>query len=439
MDHLYQNIWNEDEHFLTVSGRDNAGLWSNEDADILLDEQVRASGSRQIDLATRPLFHQVNEAKLTGDLYQCFKALLNNYVVNYRDPETTSPQEKKEIDAFLDVALATRPMQIAFDYVSSVLVSGMTADDFRSELFRIWFEPFTNHFRGRSTHFCTGFEHVFVGEGKFNPREGAAASRGKISGYHNWLKFYLDEKAERVNFLGYKYDLNGKGPDTPHVVTMQFMWNLIGFDGEIKAELIKTPRGGFFVGSSPAAELAMATVAYFEGHHGLLDDQKRRVTLAGANFDLVMYHETLQDGGRGKHIRSFFPILLGAGLSPDGGGSVRPVTSQEKNDGPLRISSALPNPAGDDIGHEWVEIQNTSDAEMDLKGYELRDKAGRPQPIPDGQLASNEVLRVAVTRAHPNMLQLSNRAGVISLHDGSGAMLATVRYGRAHQGELITF
>ena len=41
---------------------------------------------------------------------------------------------------------------------------------------------------------CSGFEHVFVGE-----------TRGdtEVIGFHNWIQFYLQEKAGHVDYQGY--------------------------------------------------------------------------------------------------------------------------------------------------------------------------------------------------------------------------------------------
>ena len=439
-DDVYRAIWDEDSQKLSTSGREPTGDFTDPGAEILLNEQIRTANKRHIDLATHPLFAQVAENRLQeGDLYPTFISLLNNYVVNFRDPETTSPEEEEEIDTFLDIVLATRPMEIAFDYVSTALVRGMAHDEFRARVRIAWFEPYTNHFRGKSTHFCTGFEHVFVGEGKFKPREGSSAAKGEISGYHNWVKFYLDEQSGRVDYLGYKYDLNGHGPNNPNVVTMQFLWNHLDLHGNPVAELFK-PKGGFFVGTSPAAEMALGTVAYFDGLHGLLTNQFKEVALGDGNYQLVMYHETKEDGGMGQHIRSFFPKLLGAGLSPTGGGGVNPGTIDGiGNDGPLRIRAALPNPAGDDTGREWVEIENTGTAPADLTGMEVRDKMSRPQPLPPEDLAAGAVLRVMITRATPHMMQMSNKKGLITLHDSGGLPLAGVSYAGAGQGEELTF
>ncbi|MEQ8382059.1 MAG: hypothetical protein RH949_06785 [Coleofasciculus sp. A1-SPW-01] len=63
-DTIYQLLWEHDENQFSVSPRNSSGDWENPNADILLDEQVKAAGQREIDLATHPLFHTVNEAKL---------------------------------------------------------------------------------------------------------------------------------------------------------------------------------------------------------------------------------------------------------------------------------------------------------------------------------------------------------------------------------------
>ncbi|NES46002.1 MAG: endoribonuclease, partial [Moorea sp. SIO2C4] len=222
---IYQQIWESDENQFSVSTRTSSGEWEDETADILLDEQVKASGQREIDLATRPLFYKVNEDKLFDETrtYSSFIKLLDNYAIRSLDPEFTPEEEEHEQLDFISLILSTKPIQLARNYINEELGENLSEQQFRIKLQRIWFEHYTNYYKGKSTHFASGFEHVFVGEGKYNIRSGdKRETLGTISGYHSWVKFYLDEKNQRVNFLGYKYDLRGnEGPNNPNVVTLQ--------------------------------------------------------------------------------------------------------------------------------------------------------------------------------------------------------------------------
>ena len=60
---------------------------------------------------------------------------------------------------------------------------------------------------------------VFVGEVK----------NGQISGFHNWIRFYLEEKAGNVDYRGYIKPRSRKSTaqtnDDDPVLTLQFKWN----------------------------------------------------------------------------------------------------------------------------------------------------------------------------------------------------------------------
>jgi len=52
---------------------------------------------------------------------------------------------------------------------------------------------FTQYSRGKGKVGSSGFEHVFLNEVK----------NGTIIGLHNWIYFYEEEKAGRLNYKGY--------------------------------------------------------------------------------------------------------------------------------------------------------------------------------------------------------------------------------------------
>jgi len=64
---------------------------------------------------------------------------------------------------------------------------------FRQQLYDLWFKLYRRS-RGSRALDSSAFEHVFVGE-----------TRGgkEVLGFHNWIQFYLQEKAGNVDYQGY--------------------------------------------------------------------------------------------------------------------------------------------------------------------------------------------------------------------------------------------
>ena len=440
---IYQLIWESDTNQFSVSPRNVSGEWENSDADILLDEQVKATGKREIDLATRPLFYKVNEDKLFDEnrTYVSFIQLLDNYAIRSVDPEFTPEEEEQEQNYFLAHILKTKPIQLARKYINREFGENLSDAQFQQKLKRIWFELYTNYYKGEPTNFCSGFEHIFVGESEYDTRiKDKGKSLGEVYGYHSWVKFYLDEKNQRVNYLGYKYDLKGQeGPVNPNVITLQQTQNITDMRGNVIAQLFKK-KGTFFVGPSPECEIAMGTVAYYESVYGRIRD-KRRVNINGATYDLVIYRNVNPDDSRGELIRSFFPVFIALDETEEPDADRPVVVSIDyaiENDGSVVITAALPNPEGEDTGKEWVELQNTTNTEIALQGWELQDKLGRSEVL-SGTLQPQKVKRFTITCSNPNSMRLGNRSGLIVLLDNTATAVGTVRYDRAESGEVIHF
>lgn len=435
MTDIYEQLWAADENRCTVSARGADGTWIDPAADILLDVQRRASGKRNIDAATNPLFAKVNEAKFALPTYRGFIALLDNYVTNAREAEEESPGERAEIEAFLDAVCATKVAALARTYINEQLGETLTEKQFRASLDRLWFTLYTNHFGNRSTEYASGFEHVFVGEGKYDTRFGGGESLGEISGYHSWVKFYLDERAQRVDFLGYKFDLGGgEGPDNPDVVTLQMLWYLSDLQGRVVAQLFKK-KGGFFVGPSPECELVMGAVAFYESVYGKLRQDKRATTINGGNYQLVLFRNTTPQNTRGDYIRSFYPEYHGRGDEPAVDRTNRvEIPNGGLASGAVSIVAALPNPKGEDRGNEWVRLRNNTGADIDLQGWTLADRGNRSEAL-GGTIPAGAEL---VVKLRGDGVLLGNKGGLIALHDTAG-LVAAVQYGKANEGEEIAF
>lgn len=71
--------------------------------------------------------------------------------------------------------------------------------------------------------YCSGFEHVFMGEISIPDGEKV----GNVLGYHNWMKFYIDELEQLVDFLGTKYQKNSLSKIGAPFVCIKFRWDQV--------------------------------------------------------------------------------------------------------------------------------------------------------------------------------------------------------------------
>ena len=314
MSNIYQQIWNSDRRRLTVSPKNSVGAWLDPNADILLNEQIRAFGRADLDLAKHPLFYYVNREKLNrSSTYQSLFNLLDNYIFDNQRSEIVTRAEKAEIDRFIDDIFQTEVIEVAYKYLKQQLQLSFNWDTFKTELTQIWFSLYTNYFGDFPVRDTSAFEHIFVGEGKYDYSISDRQIFGGISGYHSWVKFYLDEQQNKANYLGHNYILEGNiGVDNPYVVTVQMRWQDIDRRSGLPIELFKK-RGCFFIGTSPECEIAMGTVAFYESLANYkFEKEKRSISINGANYNLALYRNTKPDATKGDRIRSFYPIYLGS-------------------------------------------------------------------------------------------------------------------------------
>jgi len=232
------------------------------------------------DAAEDPLFEMVSRDALSRHTYRAFVALLDNYSAVTGKSEHMSSHNKREIITFLDAILETAPMQFCHKYLVSKHKASPSKSAFRDTLFDVWFKLYTKDRPNDSS----GFEHVFVGE----------IRHGKVSGLHNWIAYYLQEKAGHIDYRGY-IKPRGRGDartnNDDQVLTLQFFWN--GAEKMVGTTLI---------GTSPEFDFALYTTCF------LLGSDDETITLdtgTGDVFDL-----TVKCYKHGSNIATTYPEAL---------------------------------------------------------------------------------------------------------------------------------
>ncbi|KAL3307884.1 hypothetical protein Ciccas_013592 [Cichlidogyrus casuarinus] len=217
-------------------------LWALDEnrAEPNTDWRVNVQGSlngkaENLDVATSSFFTFVNEKKLTLPTYTAFIRLLDNYDKEVGSNEKETDEEKKEIANFIDAISKTKVMKKAHEYLVSKGLADKSMANFMTQLSNLWFSFYNRNSQSDSS----GFEHVFVGETK----------RGEILGLHNWIQFYLEEKAGRLDYAGYHKSSCYK---EPRLFTIGLKWT--GGNSKHYSSIL--------VGPSPEFEMAMYTVAF---------------------------------------------------------------------------------------------------------------------------------------------------------------------------------
>lgn len=200
------------------------------------------------DMASENLFSWLDDDVLTKPTYSRFCALLDNYNPHQGYKEVVTEQDKHEEVAFIEEIARTAPIKYLHRYLVLKGVSSQDYDDFKTMLKSLWFNLYG---RCGNSSSSSAFEHVFVGEIK-----GQRQGENEVSGFHNWIQFYLEEAKGNVDYQGYIFPRRrGESPDSEtQLLTIQFEWH--GVLKSVSSSLI---------GVSPEFELALYTLCFFMG------------------------------------------------------------------------------------------------------------------------------------------------------------------------------
>ncbi|PNH03929.1 Poly(U)-specific endoribonuclease-B [Tetrabaena socialis] len=264
-----KRLWALDENRLTPG------------VDYAINLQSGKSMWQRGDAAPEKLFKGVKKDVWTEPTFVIFYALLDNYSSETGVAEVEGAQEKKEISDFLDAVLRTKVMKYCHKYCVERGMASASVADFKKQLIQMWFSFYRRDGGGNDS--C-GFEHVFVGESKGDT----------ITGFHNWIQFYIEEGRGNVDYVGYVRPKTGRdnADDEDRLVSVQFSWK-----GEEKS--VST----FFVGTSPEFELALYTMCFLCG-----EGEKTFLEIAQYDLNVVCYRISSKYGDK---VATAYPDLLG--------------------------------------------------------------------------------------------------------------------------------
>lgn len=182
--------------------------------------------------------------------YKAFVALLDNYESDVSKPEEVTPEEVQENWHFIDLVVETAVMQEAYQFLVRNNKISPDFKSFKAKLYDIWFRMYKRLYGDRAVNSC-GFEHVFVGESRDH----------QVSGFHNWVQFYLQEKRGHIDYRGYfRRGTTEEFEKSPRIMTLQFLWN----------KSTAKPIGSSFIGTSPEFEMALYTIMCLMNQEGTI-------------------------------------------------------------------------------------------------------------------------------------------------------------------------
>lgn len=433
MSGIYQDIWNADqagnglEAILdTEAGtRDHGYVKVNSRLDLSSDEDLKVITDVHIP-----------EHKMAT--YEACRRLFNNYTLPEPMPEFDTPEEREEVHQFVNAIVETEPMEVARAYIQRETGTTLSRERWYNTLVEMWFRRFSSG----GDPALSGFEHVVVGE----------QERAKVQGYHFWWKYYLDDglaslvddgamvppglSDDRITYHGSRQK-DGQ-IQFPESVTISYRWRAPDYERNAVRPLFKKI-GGFFVGCSVEGLMALGTVRAHKGVRA-----PKVAVIEGARYDMKLFSSP-----NGQHIRTFYPVFLGAADIVDG--SYRNDWTTEPTDGPasgsedasvsapVRIAAARVNPKGHDAGLETITLVNVGATDISLANWSLKDKNDNSHLFQEFELKAGQFMTLSLSGED---VQLSNRGGEIRLYDASQALVHRVSYSKAQankQGVTILF
>lgn len=263
----FEDTCNNGEGTVTVQemlqfGETVFGLETNNAGDLIsLNYGCKTSFGNQQDCSPDNLFESVDSSVMQKPIYQKLQALYDNYERSVTQGEDHTEQEQAEEEDFLKAVMDTEIMQVTFEFLTDKGIFKGDYSAFEAKLKILWFKMYE---RSSGKMSSSGFEHVFIGEVK----------NGDVSGFHNWFRWYTEEKAGNMNYLGY-WKSADIGQNQGSGIEYTYKW-----DGVLK------PYGSMFIGTSPELEMSLYTACLLA-----FPNEYCHVTLGGTDVWIQTWEE----------------------------------------------------------------------------------------------------------------------------------------------------
>lgn len=132
-----------------------------------------------------------------------------------------------------------------------------------------------------------------------------------------------------------------------------------------------------------------------------------------------------------RKISDHYPVVVDFQLAP-------PAPPAAFVAGRIFISGVLANPAGTDLDNEAVEITNGGATAQSLAGWALKDPSGQAWTLTaaEATLQPGQALKVVRKR---RAMSLNNTGDTVNLVSNTGALVDSITYGPADEGEWSQF
>ncbi|KAG1667942.1 Poly(U)-specific endoribonuclease [Nymphon striatum] len=239
-------------------------LWNTDvNKDVNVNVNIQGFSRQGADNARNPLFGKVDSKTLQKDTYKTFIALLDNYDPEGLRAEDSTRSEQAEIDAFINAIGKTAVVKETHKFLLRKGLAPKSFQSFMQNMKKIWFSMYPPDKNHKNILASSGFEHVFLGEIK----------RKKLVGLHNWVAFYIKEKAGALDYTGHK-----------------------------KTLLTSRPVSSMILGSSPELEMSLYSLCFYARPNANCN-----IPIDGLN--LVVQSFVLRNRGR-ELVATAFPKLL---------------------------------------------------------------------------------------------------------------------------------